>query len=145
MQKPNLMFLPPALLLLPFVAAAETAVPNPQSVTVPDPLYCATIAAINAAPASYTIIDARSPSEFDDGHIAGAVNVPFDSLDLYADALPADKGAALVTYCRTGRRATVLQQLLAQRGYTNISVVPGAQVDTTDAQNPVFRCIEQAD
>ncbi len=126
-------------------AVAQSSTPSPQSMQPPPNLECAQIEAINAAPANYTIVDARSPSEFDDGHIAAAVNVPFDSLDLYADVLPADKGAAIVTYCRTGRRAAVLKQLLMEQGYTNISVVPGGQIDTSDAQNPVFRCGEQSD
>ncbi len=126
-------------------AVAQSSIPSPQSMQPPPNLECAQIEAINAAPGDYTIVDARSPSEYDDGHIASAINVPFDSLDLYADVLPADRSAAIVTYCRTGRRAAVLKQLLTEQGYTNISVVPGGQMDTTYTQNPVFRCGEQSD
>jgi len=121
--------------------SAESAVPNPASVPAPEPLDCAVIEAILASPDSYTILDARSPSEYDTSHVAGALNVPFDSVADYADLLPEDKNRAIVTYCRSGRRATVLQGILTDMGYTNISVVPGEQMQH-DEDSQSFRCGE---
>jgi MFS family permease len=46
------------------------------------------------------IIDVRSPDEFAAGHVAGAVNVPLDSLAAQTAALP--KAAVLVTVCGKG-------------------------------------------
>jgi MFS family permease len=46
------------------------------------------------------IIDVRSPDEFAAGHVAGAVNIPLDSLAAQTAALP--KEAVLVTVCGKG-------------------------------------------
>ncbi len=119
--------------------SAESAVPNPASVPAPQPLDCAVIEAIVASPEDYTILDARSPSEYDSSHVPGALNVPYDSVPAYADLLPADKARPIVTYCRSGRRATVLQGILSDMGYTNISVVPGEQMQHNKTSQS-FRC-----
>ncbi len=44
------------------------------------------------------VIDVRPASEFEAGHIAGAVNVPVDELPRYLSALP--KEQEVVAYCR---------------------------------------------
>ncbi len=120
---------------------ADNHVPNPRSVEVPKPLDCAVVEAVLANPDDYVIIDARSPSEYDTSHVAGAINVPFDTLEGYASLLPEDKQQPIVTYCRSGGRATVLKMLLIDMGYTDISVVPGDQMDRGgDALS--FKCAE---
>lgn len=113
-------------------AVADKPVPNPRTVEPPAAVACDELNSIVSNPDSYVIIDARSPSEYDDAHVATAVNVPFDSVAGYADALPADKDAAILTYCRSGRRANVLKGILGDMGYTNITAVPGEQMVTVE-------------
>ncbi|MQY83296.1 rhodanese-like domain-containing protein, partial [archaeon] len=48
------------------------------------------------------ILDVRTPSEFDDGHIEGAINIPVDYLSGRLDELSKDD--ELLVYCRTGNR-----------------------------------------
>lgn len=50
------------------------------------------------------ILDAREPSEFEAGHLDGAVNVPIRTLAQNLAKLPA-KNVAIVTYCAIGTRA----------------------------------------
>ncbi|MEE4184390.1 MAG: rhodanese-like domain-containing protein [Gammaproteobacteria bacterium] len=78
------------------------------------------------------LIDTRSPAEYAAGHISGAVNIPFDDLENFSAALPADKTAPVVLYCRTGRRASILGEQLAERGYTSLHVLPAQQIQRTD-------------
>jgi rhodanese-related sulfurtransferase len=78
------------------------------------------------------LIDTRSPAEYAAGHISGAVNIPFDDLENYSAALPADKSAPAVLYCRTGRRASVLKEQLAALGYTELHVLPAQQIQRSD-------------
>lgn len=136
----------PALLLfcLGLLAAsalyAAEEVPNPRKAEVPGPLACEQIDSILAEPEAYVIIDARSPSEFDDGHVETAINIPYDSVSGYADLLPSDKQQPIVTYCRSGGRATVLKGLLVDMGYSNISVVPGEQMDRSNKSQLSFKC-----
>ena len=44
------------------------------------------------------LIDVRDPQSFAEGHIPGAINVPFDHLPNHVDAWKKDK-RLLVTYC----------------------------------------------
>jgi rhodanese-related sulfurtransferase len=72
------------------------------------------------------VIDARSPEAFEDGHIAGAMNIPYDRLPEYYDQLtgliPLD--ATVVCYCWSvtcdfsDQLATELKII----GYTDVSV-----------------------
>ncbi|MDJ0979294.1 MAG: rhodanese-like domain-containing protein [Erythrobacter sp.] len=49
------------------------------------------------------LIDVRTPEEFAEGHMSGAVNVPLDGFDpLY---LPDSGGREVILYCRSGRRS----------------------------------------
>ena len=68
----------------------------------------------------YLIVDVRRPDEFAEGHIAGAVNVPNETIEDEApDALP-DKEQTLLIYCRSGNRSKEASQKLADMGYTNV-------------------------
>ena len=68
----------------------------------------------------YMIVDVRRPDEFAEGHIAGAVNVPNETIEDEApDALP-DKEQTLFIYCRSGNRSKEASQKLADMGYTNV-------------------------
>ena len=44
------------------------------------------------------LIDVRDPQSFADGHMPGAINVPFDHIPNHVDAWKAEK-RLLVTYC----------------------------------------------
>lgn len=44
-----------------------------------------------------TLIDVRDAGSFSAGHIPGAINIPFGSVEAAADSIP--KGKPIVTYC----------------------------------------------
>ena len=69
---------------------------------------------------NYLIVDVRRPDEFDEGHIAGAINVPNEEIaDEMPELLP-DKDQLLLIYCRSGNRSKEASQKLADMGYTNV-------------------------
>lgn len=51
-----------------------------------------------------TVIDVRSPGEFAQGHVPGAILLPVEQLPAELGKIPADKPVLFV--CRTGRRAS---------------------------------------
>ena len=68
----------------------------------------------------YLIVDVRRPDEFAESHIAGAVNVPNESIE---DEMPAelpDRDQLLLIYCRSGNRSKEASQKLAEMGYTRV-------------------------
>jgi phage shock protein E len=46
------------------------------------------------------LIDARPAEEYQQGHIAGAVNIMPDNMKTSAARLPKDKAAPIIIYCR---------------------------------------------
>jgi rhodanese-related sulfurtransferase len=74
----------------------------------------------NTAP---VVVDVRFKSEFDRGHVPGAINTPFFAPE--TAKLPKDERNELVIYCGHGQRAWIAKQLLALRGYRNSSLLEG--------------------
>ncbi|UOO81527.1 rhodanese-like domain-containing protein [Uruburuella testudinis] len=72
-------------------------------------------------------IDVRSPEEFKEGHLNGAVNIPGDQIPARIRAVSPDKSAPVNLYCRSGRRAEAVLQTLKQMGYTNVTNHGGYQ------------------
>lgn len=73
----------------------------------------------------YIILDVREQEEFDEGHIPGAILIPYTEINEKAeDALP-DKDAQILVYCRSGRRSKIASESLAELGYTKIKEFGG--------------------
>ena len=72
-------------------------------------------------------IDVRSPEEFNEGHLQGAVNVPHEQIASQIARISPDKNAPVNLYCRSGRRAEVALQELKKLGYTNVTNHGGYQ------------------
>lgn len=51
------------------------------------------------------IIDVRTPEEFSEGHIPGAVNIDIDGEQFAAKIAQLDKSRPVAVYCRGGRRS----------------------------------------
>ena len=48
------------------------------------------------------LVDARTPAEYEQGHIPRAINVPAQQMGASAYRLPKDRATPLVFYCRGG-------------------------------------------
>ena len=68
----------------------------------------------------YIILDVRTPKEFADKHIPGAINIPNETIG--TDEIPElpDKDQLILVYCRSGNRSKQASEKLAALGYTNI-------------------------
>jgi rhodanese-related sulfurtransferase len=82
-------------------------------------------------------VDARSPELFAEGHIAGAINVPWEQVDDYLDVFlkqVPDASSVVIVYC-DGEGCSLSEQLalmLRNMGYPNVKVlVNGWTVWTT--------------
>ena len=83
------------------------------------------------------LLDVRTPEEYAEGHIAGAVNVPYDQLATRLAEVPKDKDVVL--YCRSGRRAGIAADVLAANGYTRLSHLEGDMIAWTEKGRPVVK------
>jgi phage shock protein E len=66
------------------------------------------------------IIDVRSPSEFESGHILQAYNMPLDRIDVLAPSALKDRNRVLLLHCSTGVRSRMAQKKLEDIGYKNV-------------------------
>ena len=69
---------------------------------------------------NHLILDVRTPEEFAQGHIPGAVNLPNEDIGTEPPALLPDKEQLIMVYCRSGNRSKQASQKLADMGYSNI-------------------------
>lgn len=67
------------------------------------------------------VLDVREQSEYDEGHIPGAVLLPVGSIDgETAAAVIPEKDSTVLVYCRSGNRSKTAAAALAELGYTGI-------------------------
>ena len=71
-------------------------------------------------PQGLTIVDVRTPAEFREGHIAGAVNMDFFGATFEAQVLTLPKDKPVLLYCRTGNRSAGAYDAMTKEGLTNI-------------------------
>ena len=74
---------------------------------------------------NYIIIDARTQSEYDEGHIKGAILIPETEISKRAEKELPDKNQLILVYCRSGRRSKIAAQALVDLGYTNVKEFGG--------------------
>lgn len=68
---------------------------------------------------NYTIVDVRTKQEFDEGHVVGAINIPFDQID---ERVSLNKNNTILVYCKSGRRSAVAYDTLKNLGYEVINL-----------------------
>ena len=73
----------------------------------------------------YVILDTRTQEEYDQGHIPGAVLLPYDEVIQKAETILTDKNQLILVYCRSGRRSKLASEDLIKLGYTNIKEFGG--------------------
>ena len=71
----------------------------------------------------FTLLNVKTPYI---GEIEGTdLYIPYTELEARAAELPADKGAPIVVYCRSGNESAIASQTLVALGYTNIENLDG--------------------
>ena len=68
---------------------------------------------------SSMIIDVRTQSEWDSGHLDKAVHLPLDAFESGIEGLAKDKDATVYLYCRSGNRSGKALKIMQNLGYTN--------------------------
>ena len=66
------------------------------------------------------VLDVREQSEYDEGHIPGAVLLPVGSIDEDTAAVIPEKSTTVLVYCRSGNRSKTAAAALAELGYTGV-------------------------
>ncbi len=85
------------------------------------------------------ILDVRRPSEYAEGHVPGAVNIPRGDLEDRLAELGPDRDREIVVYCKSGMRAAMAERELVDAGFTNVLDLDGHMQGWEEAGLPVER------
>lgn len=71
------------------------------------------------------LLDVRTPEEFDEGFIAGAQNIDFESETFNEDIQKLDKTKPVILYCRTGGRSARCAKRMIEAGFVKVYDLDG--------------------
>ena len=70
-------------------------------------------------------VDVRSKAEFEEGHVPGAIHIPFWRMTARWRELRVARDAQVVVYCGHGPRAYIAGSVLKRRGFTRVMYLTG--------------------
>jgi phage shock protein E len=68
--------------------------------------------------AGATVLDVRTPAEYQSGAYPGALNIPVQELDRRLGEIHKDR--PIVVYCASGMRSASAERLLRARGFADV-------------------------
>ena len=71
------------------------------------------------------IIDVRTTDEYNESHIANAINIPVDNIN----EITYDKDIKIILYCASGVRSAKAAKALVDAGYTNVYNLDGGLIN----------------
>ena len=86
-----------------------------------------------------TVIDVRTPAEFAQGHIEGAVNYNVEGSDFGSQIASLDPAGTYAVYCRSGNRSQVAVGEMSQAGVNGIYELESGIVGWENAGLPVVQ------
>jgi rhodanese-related sulfurtransferase len=89
------------------------------------------------AEAGIITLDVRTPGEFNEGHIEGALLVDFQSGNFENEIASLDKSKTYAVYCRSGSRSGQAVKIMSDAGFTNIYNLDGGVIDWASAGLPL--------
>ena len=91
----------------------------------------------NLAPGEI-ILDVRTPEEFNEGHLSGAINISHDQVKEHSEELK--KYSKLYVHCRSGRRVQLAGLDLMEAGIQNLVLITDSGIeDWKEAGLPLSR------
>lgn len=81
----------------------------------------------------WLILDVRSPEEYAEGHVPGAINIAHTALASRIDEINAYSDKPVVVYCRSGFRAGKAGDILQQANFKDVRHLDGDIMAWKDA------------
>jgi len=85
------------------------------------------------------LLDVRSVSEFNDGHILYASHIPLAELNERLDELERYRKLPVIAYCRTGNRSPAACSTLKKHGFERVHNMAGGMLAWNNANLPVTK------
>jgi phage shock protein E len=86
---------------------------------------------------SLVLLDVRTPAEYAEGHIPGAINIPHTELAARIAELAEARKDDLVVYCRSGNRTQQALGVLREAGFSRLFHLKGDYLRWSEEKRPV--------
>jgi rhodanese-related sulfurtransferase len=86
---------------------------------------------------SLVLLDVRTPAEYADGHIPGAINIPHSEIASRISELSNARDRDLVVYCRSGNRTGQALASLREAGFSRLFHLNGDYLRWSEEKRPV--------
>jgi len=83
------------------------------------------------------ILDVRTKEEFEEGHIANAININVESDTFLSEIAKLDKSKTYAVYCRSGRRSADAVAKMSNEEFISLANLNGGVIDWANAGLPV--------
>jgi rhodanese-related sulfurtransferase len=93
----------------------------------------------NAGKKDFVVLDVRTPGEFAQSHIEGAVLVDYRSPAFREEMAGRDKAKTYLVYCRTGNRSTGAVKIMRELGFRSYYHLEGGIKQWQEEGLPVVR------
>lgn len=87
----------------------------------------------------FFVLDVRTPKEYNNGHIEGAINISHNTITKNFSFLDSYKNKMIVVHCQSGRRAVSAENALKENGFHNIRHLEGDMLGWVAAKLPVIK------
>lgn len=74
----------------------------------------------------YIIVDVRTKEEYNESHLVGAINIPYNEID---EDTKLDKDKTIFVYCKSGNRSSIAYDSLTVLGYNAYDLGAFAEID----------------
>jgi rhodanese-related sulfurtransferase len=83
------------------------------------------------------ILDVRTKEEFEEGHIANAININVESDTFLSQIAKLDKSKTYAVYCRSGRRSADAVAKMSNEEFISLANLNGGVIDWANAGLPL--------
>ena len=85
------------------------------------------------------IIDIRTPQEFAQGHIEGAVNINYFGRSFLEEVSKFDKKKPIFIYCRSGNRTSSASRKMLNQGFNEVADLQGGIINWAKNKNKIVK------
>ena len=88
---------------------------------------------------SLVLLDVRTPAEYAEGHLPGAINIPHTELASRVAELSDSRDRDIVVYCRSGNRTRQALGVLQEAGFSRLFHLDGDYLRWSEEKRPVIK------
>ena len=91
------------------------------------------------ADSSLVVLDVRTPAEYAEGHVPGAINIPHTELGARIAELAGAREKDIVVYCKSGVRAEEALGVLGKAGFKRLYHLKGDYTRWSEEGRPAVK------